>query len=412
MQIPQTEQKALFRSRQISLKFGCDCCGTPISGMLYKGEGGKGDFCSNDCMESGADENPIQLLKDYILAGPGNGKGAGSNMTAAKQTAASSKKTSKASAKKAKEVKLSKESTPETKFGFRLIDPDLIDAKPAANLRHYGSSEEAIRHKMSTVKKVGQLQPVRVYAVDGGRFKAIFGSQRVKAAQLLKKESDKKVLQTIKVEVVKEVDPKKAFEAAVVENAAHDSMSAMDCAFALEKGIAVHKMTRGQVGALFGKGAAWVSQTLSLLTLTPEMQEKVHSGELGAYTAYQYAKMPPETRDALGEKAGALTETKMTGNTLRALEREVKEEQAETEQKAEAVAASPAEKKDTAAAKKESAKQRTNSEVRSFLTDLVDENMEFLSDHATDWLKFFNGKVTQSTMRRKILEFGNIEVEK
>ena len=85
---------------------------------------------------------------------------------------------------KAKQGKPLKESVPKTALGFQLIDPDLIDAKPVVNLRHYGSSEEAIQHKISTVKKVGQLQPARVYAIDG-RFRVVFGSQRVQAAQLL-----------------------------------------------------------------------------------------------------------------------------------------------------------------------------------------------------------------------------------
>ncbi|MGK4586211.1 ParB/RepB/Spo0J family partition protein, partial [Kitasatospora sp. HPMI-4] len=69
--------------------------------------------------------------------------------------------------------------------------------------------------------------------------------------------------------------------------------------------------SQGQVAKRLGKTPAWVSQRLALLELTPELQEKVETGELKVEPARRIGRLPKE------QQASAAAETINAVNTLR-----------------------------------------------------------------------------------------------
>ncbi|MFJ5725245.1 hypothetical protein [Streptomyces sp. NPDC093149] len=67
--------------------------------------------------------------------------------------------------------------------------------------------------------------------------------------------------------------------------------------------------SQGKVAKRLGKTAAWVSQRLALLELTPELQDKVEAGELKVEPARRIGRLPKE------QQAAAAAETVNAVNT-------------------------------------------------------------------------------------------------
>ncbi|MFJ9478791.1 ParB/RepB/Spo0J family partition protein [Streptomyces mirabilis] len=60
--------------------------------------------------------------------------------------------------------------------------------------------------------------------------------------------------------------------------------------------------SQGQVAKRLGKTPAWVSQRLALLELTPDLQEKVETGELKVEPARRIGRLPKEQQAAEAQK--------------------------------------------------------------------------------------------------------------
>ncbi|MEW1639569.1 ParB/RepB/Spo0J family partition protein [Streptomyces sp. NPDC093801] len=157
----------------------------------------------------------------------------------------------------------------------------------------------------------GQLQPLAVAtrmafmeahpgATDGlGRapYVVIDGNRRLAAAQLAG-------LKTMHIHVNDALSASAAdiLESALIANVHRVDVAPMDQARALQELVDVHG-SQAQVAKRIGKTPAWVSQRLTLLNLTPELQDKVETGELKVEPARRIGRLPQE------EQAAAATES-------------------------------------------------------------------------------------------------------
>ncbi|HWU10544.1 MAG TPA: ParB/RepB/Spo0J family partition protein [Streptomyces sp.] len=91
-------------------------------------------------------------------------------------------------------------------------------------------------------------------------------------------------------------------EGALIANVHRVDVPPLDQAKAIQELVRVHG-SQGKVAKRLGKTAAWVSQRLALLELTPELQEKVEAGELKVEPARRIGRLPKE------EQAAAAAET-------------------------------------------------------------------------------------------------------
>ncbi|MEU1122004.1 ParB/RepB/Spo0J family partition protein [Streptomyces sp. NPDC005899] len=91
-------------------------------------------------------------------------------------------------------------------------------------------------------------------------------------------------------------------EGALIANVHRVDVPPLDQAQAIQELVRVHG-SQGKVAKRLGKTAAWVSQRLALLELTPELQEKVEAGELRVEPARRIGRLPKE------EQAAAAAET-------------------------------------------------------------------------------------------------------
>ncbi|MFF4330908.1 ParB/RepB/Spo0J family partition protein [Streptomyces sp. NPDC048387] len=157
----------------------------------------------------------------------------------------------------------------------------------------------------------GQLQPLAVAtrmafmeahpgATDGlGRapYVVIDGNRRLAAAQLAG-------LKTMHIHVNDALSASAAdiLESALIANVHRVDVAPMDQARALQELVDVHG-SQAQVAKRIGKTPAWVSQRLTLLNLTPELQDKVETGELKVEPARRIGRLPQE------QQAAAATES-------------------------------------------------------------------------------------------------------
>ncbi|MFD6877837.1 MULTISPECIES: ParB/RepB/Spo0J family partition protein [unclassified Streptomyces] len=157
----------------------------------------------------------------------------------------------------------------------------------------------------------GQLQPLAVATrmafmeahpgqTDGlGRapYVVIDGNRRLAAAHLAG-------LKTMHIHVNDSLSASAAdiLESALIANVHRVDVAPMDQARALQELVEVHG-SQAQVAKRLGKTAAWVSQRLTLLNLTPTLQEKVETGELKVEPARRIGRLPREEQAAAANDA-------------------------------------------------------------------------------------------------------------
>ncbi|MET9608643.1 ParB/RepB/Spo0J family partition protein [Streptomyces sp. NPDC006512] len=156
----------------------------------------------------------------------------------------------------------------------------------------------------------GQLQPLAVATrmafmeahpgqTDGlGRapYVVIDGNRRLAAAHLAG-------LKTMHIHVNDSLSASAAdiLESALIANVHRVDVAPMDQARALQELVEVHG-SQAQVAKRLGKTAAWVSQRLTLLNLTPTLQEKVETGELKVEPARRIGRLPQEDQAAAADE--------------------------------------------------------------------------------------------------------------
>ncbi|MQY15169.1 Nucleoid occlusion protein [Streptomyces sp. RB5] len=91
-------------------------------------------------------------------------------------------------------------------------------------------------------------------------------------------------------------------ESALIANIHRVDVPPIDQAKAVQELLEKHK-TQATVARRLGKTEAWVSQRLALLNLTPELQEKVETGELKVKSARTIGRMPREKQEAAAQEA-------------------------------------------------------------------------------------------------------------
>lgn len=157
----------------------------------------------------------------------------------------------------------------------------------------------------------GQLQPLAVAtrmafmeahpgnAESLGRapYVVIDGNRRLAAAQ-------RAGLRTMQIHVNDSLASSAAdiLESALIANVHRVDVAPMDQARALQQLVEVHG-SQAQVAKRLGKTPAWVSQRLTLLNLTPELQDKVETGELKVEPARRIGRLPQEDQASAAEEA-------------------------------------------------------------------------------------------------------------
>ncbi|MET9914456.1 ParB/RepB/Spo0J family partition protein [Streptomyces sp. NPDC006476] len=168
-----------------------------------------------------------------------------------------------------------------------------------------------IEETAESLRAKGQIQPVTVArraaflvahpgqeeALGEAEYVVIDGNRRLAAAALAG-------LESLRIDVNDDlaVSAEDILESALIANIHRVDVPPLDQARAIRDLLSKHG-SQGQVAKRLGKTAAWVSQRLALLELTPELQEKVEAGELKVEPARRIGRMPKEQQAEAAEEA-------------------------------------------------------------------------------------------------------------
>ena len=171
-------------------------------------------------------------------------------------------------------------------------------------------SHERLQELADSVRQQGVVQPVVVRPVPGG-FELLAGERRWRAAQLAG-------LHALPAIVRSDVDDATAMEIAIVENLQREALSPIEEAEGIARLVAECHVTHEVVAQRLGKSREYVTNSLRLLALLPEVQEYVHTGQLSAGHAKALAGL------VRGRQALLAREAAMRGLTVRQMEERIK----------------------------------------------------------------------------------------
>jgi ParB/RepB/Spo0J family partition protein len=156
--------------------------------------------------------------------------------------------------------------------------------------------EAALRDLAESMKRRGQLCPIRVRRDGQNGYAGVFGERRYRAAKILGMESIDAV--------VVEGEPTEADLTLeqLSENVFRDDLRPIDRANAYRRVMADQKWTAKELASHLGVSPGKVSQDLKLLKLPQEIQNEVNERAIPQSTAYEIARAPAEDRHELARQ--------------------------------------------------------------------------------------------------------------
>lgn len=147
----------------------------------------------------------------------------------------------------------------------------LNDIDPNRDQPRKRFSEEALSELAASIKSVGVIQPILVYRA-GRRYVIIAGERRWRAARMAGL--------TEVPAVIIEADDKKVMELALIENLQRQDLNPVEEAQGYQSLIDEYGMTQEEAAQRVGKSRPAVANALRLLSLCPEILDKVRDGAL------------------------------------------------------------------------------------------------------------------------------------
>ena len=154
--------------------------------------------------------------------------------------------------------------------GLRTIPLDSIEPNPHQPRAAF--DQQSLAELAESLQTVGLLQPIIVRERAGNQYQIIAGERRYRAAQLAG-------FREIRA-VVRHTDDDQVLTEALVENIHRVDLNALEEAAAYQQLLDDFGFTHEQLAARLGKSRSTITNTLRLLSLSPELQRQVASGAL------------------------------------------------------------------------------------------------------------------------------------
>ncbi len=132
--------------------------------------------------------------------------------------------------------------------------------------------QAALEELTASVQAHGVLQPVMVRPRGAGRYELIAGERRYRAAR-------QAGLTRIPA-VIRQMTDEESLTVALIENIQREDLNAMEAARGYRQLLDQFGLTQAELARQLGKSQSTVAYALSLLRLSPEMQDSISSGQL------------------------------------------------------------------------------------------------------------------------------------
>ena len=159
----------------------------------------------------------------------------------------------------------SQEAAP-SEIEIKLIDPNRDQARKSFD-------EEGIRELADSIREHGIVQPLIVTA-ENGRYTIVAGERRWRAARLAG-------LKTVPA-IIREMTPREVMEISLIENLQRQDLNAAEEAEGIHQLMEEYHLTQEETAKRIGKSRPYVANSLRLLSLCPEVLEKLRNGEISA----------------------------------------------------------------------------------------------------------------------------------
>jgi ParB/RepB/Spo0J family partition protein len=145
----------------------------------------------------------------------------------------------------------------------------------------------------ASIGRRGLLSPIKVVGPIGGRYRLVYGQRRLLAIRSIgRRDITAIVVPADAGRSLAERGTARSLEQ-LVENLQREDLSPIDAARVLRDALDTDpRLTQAQLATEVGRTGAWVSITLALLELHPEVQKLVASGELSVAHARSIVRLP------------------------------------------------------------------------------------------------------------------------
>lgn len=144
--------------------------------------------------------------------------------------------------------------------------------EPNASQPRREFDQEALEALAESIRVHGILQPLTLRQLESGYYQIIAGERRWRAARMAGL--------TDVPAIVVEADDRKAMELALIENLQRQDLNPIEEAKGYQTLIEEYSLTQEEVSAQVGKSRPAVANALRLLSLCPEVLEKLEGGQI------------------------------------------------------------------------------------------------------------------------------------
>ena len=192
---------------------------------------------------------------------------------------------------------------PEDIKGLTEVDIDDIRPNPNQPRKHF--DEDALNELADSIKKHGLIMPIVVNQPENA------GERRYRAAKIAGKRQIPVVVRSYTDREIKEIS--------LIENLQREDLNPIEAANAMKQLMDEYHLTQEELAERIGKSRPAVTNTLRLLSLSPEVIRLVSSGKLSAGHARALVTLPEDAQYKLA------TDTIKDGLSVRDIERSVRD---------------------------------------------------------------------------------------
>lgn len=157
--------------------------------------------------------------------------------------------------------------------GPQLRDVAIDEIKPNARQPRTTMDDETLNELAASIRSVGLLQPVVVRPIDGG-YELVAGERRWRAC---------KVAGLMRIPaIIRETGDDQMLRDALIENLQRVDLNPLDEAAAFRQLVDDFGATHEEIAERVGKSRAAVTNSLRLLQLSPDVQQRIAAGTFSA----------------------------------------------------------------------------------------------------------------------------------
>lgn len=175
---------------------------------------------------------------------------------------------------------------PLEKSAYQLLP--IYKVEPNPDQPRHDFDEEELQALADSIALHGIIQPLTVREMPNGYYQIIAGERRWRAARLAN-------LSDVPAVII-EADDKKAMELALIENLQRQDLNPLEEALGYQSLMNDYGLTQEEAAGRVGKSRPAVANSLRLLSLCPEVQERVRKGELTAGHARAILQLKSEKK--------------------------------------------------------------------------------------------------------------------